>query len=156
MHTRMFRLALLGAFLAAAGALLITFGPPSHAALLALLGSGILFGTTVTYAYPGTPGGTTPPTFPVRQSMVNVQVSFGTTDTVAVITHNFNLTAAQLAAQQPLIMLYQATGGSGTVDAQLTFAATDGNTVTITKNATGAGTERIINVTVLRPNSLIG
>jgi len=156
MNTRYIRLALLVAFLAVAG--LLIAGLDRHfgdAALLRFALFGVVaFGTTITYAYPV--AGATPPTFPNNKSMVNVQVNFGTADTEAILLHNFNLTAAQLAALQPLIFFYNAAGGSGTVDPQLTWANTDANTVTILKGATGAGTERIINVTMLRPNSIIG
>jgi hypothetical protein len=155
MNTRNFRLALLIAFLAVAGLLIVGLHRSGDLAILRLALFGVIaFGTTVTYAYPV--AGATPPVFPNRGSMVNVQVNFGTADTDAILLHNFNLTAAQLAAQQPLIFFYNAAGGSGTVDAQFTLVNTDANTVTILKGATGAGTERIINVTMLRPNSLIG
>jgi hypothetical protein len=74
-------------------------------------------------------------------------------DTVAVLTHNWMLSAAQLAAFLPLITYYiQALDSAGVTLPLLTFALTDSNTVTMTKvAATGSGGTYV--VTMQRPLS---
>lgn len=109
-----------------------------------------LFGTTIIQTWP------IAGTFPTSQQAVsfNTQTSrvvFADADTVAVLTHNWGISAAQLAAFFPLIDFYaQNAGTAGTTLPQLTFALTDSNTVTINKTAaTGSGGTYV--VTLQRP-----
>jgi hypothetical protein len=121
--------------------------------VLAAGAGGLLAGTaTVSYLYPV--AGSTPPTSRQIQllSMLTATVHFGDTDTTAVITHNMNLTQAQLNNGWPLILPY--INAPGTVVPLLSFALTDSNNVTITKAST-TGTNCTLSVTLLRPDSNI-
>ena len=101
----------------------------------------------------GYTGGTTAPTTSQAQVVNSIiaQVFMADTDTTATITHNFQLTAAQLAALYPWICWYVAQFTSSNVQVQplLSFALGT-NTVTITKaSATSSG--GTYNVIVQRP-----
>jgi hypothetical protein len=97
-------------------------------------------------------------TFPTSAQAVdyNTQVNrvvFGDADTTAVLTHNWMIPAAQLAAFFPLINYYIQNANSVLLTYPiLTFALTDSNTVTITKDA-GTGTGGTFVVTLQRPYS---
>lgn len=123
------------------------------ALLWALTALSVAAGTTVTYEYPES--GTTPPTqLQVESlSMVTAHISFGASDTTATVTHNMRLSATELAQLMPVPIFYDT--ASGTADPQISVALTDGNTVTFTKGATGAGTARELNVVILRPSTNI-
>lgn len=96
--------------------------------------------STVTYAYPVS--GTVAPT--IAQALgcnsLTCQVQCSDADTTAVITHNWQLTTAQLNSLFPFIGWYENAGGAGTALAQLSFALTNSVSVTVTKaSATGSG-----------------
>jgi hypothetical protein len=126
-------------------------------AAIALCG---IAGVTVTYAsfqdgsgpHQAYTGGTTAPTI-VQSETVNAvvaTVSFADSETTALISHNMQITAAQLAALQPYIQCYIATGP--TVLPILSFALTSGNVVTVTKTSLeGSGGSLV--VIIRRPYS---
>lgn len=97
-------------------------------------------------------------TFPTSAQAVNFntqisRVIMADADTTATLTHNWGISAAQLAAFFPLINYYaQNVGTNGTTLAQLTFALTDSNTVTITKTA-ATGSAGTFVVEMQRPYS---
>jgi hypothetical protein len=125
-----------------------------HISLPALLmiGSGSIGAFTVTYESfqfngqfgGGYTGGTTPPTQAQSFTVGTViaQLNFTDTDTTFTLTHNFNLSAAAVAALRPCIDWWtvgsvQAVGVA--VAPILTFVGA-ANTVTVTKQqATGSG-----------------
>lgn len=128
------------------------------------LGLGLALGGLVTVTYPsfqtgagfggGYTGGTSGPTQAqaYTQQAMAVQVSFADADTVASITHNFNVSAAQLAALQPYIQWYcQAltTPATGTY-AVLTFALTSANVITVNKTS-NVGTGGTYVIVVRKP-----
>jgi hypothetical protein len=85
--------------------------------------------------------------------MLTAQVNFGDTDTIATITHNWQLSTAQLANLWPTIKSYLNTNG-GTLLPILTWALTNSVAVTITKvSATGSG--GTTTVVLERPHSII-
>jgi len=103
----------------------------------------------VTYKFPVS--GLTAPTD--RQvyglGIVTAQVFMADTDLSAVITHNFGLTAAELADLFP-IPIVNATAGATAFDG-FTYSAT-ANTLTLTKpSAVGSG--GTFNVAILRPHT---
>ena len=130
-----------------------SFHALSHTAKLVLWSvSTLAFGTTVIQTWP------IAGTFPTAAQAFNFntqisRVVFADADTTATLTHNWGISAAQLAAFFPLIDYYaQNVGTTGTTLPQLTFALTDSNTVTITKTAaTGSGGTFV--VTLNRPYS---
>lgn len=129
-------------------------------ATLVSLGVAMLGAVTVTYGsfqdgsgpHGGYTGGTTAPTL-AQSAGVNVvvaTVAMGDTDTTATITHNMNVTAAQLAALQPFVTIGVTT--PGTVVPLLSYALTSANVVTITKGSlTGSGGTYV--VVIRRPGT---
>lgn len=111
-----------------------------------------LFGTVVV-TYKHAVSGTTPPTAiqASKVSALTALVSAADADTTFTITHNWNLTAAQLAALQPWISWVYDTGGTGNTILAFSCAT---NSITVTKG-NGAGSGGTYRVTVLRPNTLI-
>ena len=109
----------------------------------------------VTVTYPLT-GGITAPIAAVMfgHSRLKAQVAASAdADTAIVITHNWNLSAAELAALQPDIVLTPLTA-AGVLSAP-TITTRAANSVTITKStATGSGAAPIqLEVTLNRPAS---
>jgi hypothetical protein len=94
-------------------------------------------------------------TFPTSAQAVdfNTQISrvvMADGDTVAVLTHNWGISAAQLAAFFPLISFYVQNIGS--TAPPVSFALTDSNTVTLNKTGTtGSGGTYV--VSLFRPYS---
>jgi hypothetical protein len=121
--------------------------------------AGLLVGTVVTtYKFQVPPAtaltsGVTAPTAAQAKliNSINVVVRLDDTETTAVLTHNWALAANALALLYPLISWYWTTAGTG----QVSFALTDGNTVTITKT-TGTGSGGTFNVNLLKPHTIIG
>ena len=158
------RVKLIGAALlalAAVPALPFVFHVSAVGIILAL--SGLAAGTaTVTWAsfqdgsgyHGGYTGGTTAPTN-AQAATVNAQqitVLFGDTDTSAVLTHNFGVSAAQLAALQPYlsyICQQLTTPATGTL-AVITVAWTNSNVITLAKQS-NVGTGGSYVFTVRRP-----
>lgn len=108
--------------------------------------------TTVTYAYPVS--GTTAPTAAqsANCNMVTATVFAADADTTAVISHNFSLSAAQLASLWPVVTI--ATAGGGT-PSPLYSMARAANSITLTKQSTAAGSGGTVEVTIQRPFSSI-
>lgn len=128
-------------------------GALAQLAAAAAAGAAFVAGTaTVTYLTPI--HGTTPPTAAQIRllSSVTVTINFGDTDTSAVITHNFGLSAAEAADGYPWTPWWIV--NPGTVVPLISFVNTDTNTVTVTK-ALATGTNCTIEVAVLRPDTNI-
>lgn len=106
----------------------------------------------VTYAYPV--AGTTPPTVlqALGENMLTLTISSLDADTIALITHNWQLTTAQLANLWPLIQMY--VSGAGTAIPIWSFALTNSVLVTVTK-ASAAGGGGTVTVVLMRPHSII-
>jgi len=103
----------------------------------------------VTYLY--SVAGTTPPSLlqDLQLSEVVAQVQFADTDAgPASVTHNWGLTAAQLAVGIPQVSI-TAVALNGTVNPGLTFARVS-NAVTISKGSTAAGSGGTFEVVVNR------
>lgn len=107
---------------------------------------------TVTYNFPV--AGATAPT--VAQAAgcnsLTCQVNMADADTTGTITHNWQLTTAQLANLWPLISVRGQDSGTGSP--VLSFALTNSVAVTVTKQ-TNAGSGGTYVVTLLRPHSMI-
>lgn len=94
-------------------------------------------------------------TFPTSAQAVNYntqisRVVMADGDTIAVLTHNWMIPAAQLAAFFPLISFY--VENVGATYPPVSFALTDSNTVTVNKSGTtGSGGTYV--VTLQRPYS---
>jgi len=123
----------------------------SNPAMIAMgLAVPVIFGTaTVIQTFP------LAATFPTSAQAVNVntqisRVVMADTDTLATLTHNWLLTAAQLAQFLPLISWY--VENPGVSYPVVSFALTDSNTVTMAKTvATGSGGTYV--VSLFRPYS---
>lgn len=71
-------------------------------------------------------------------------------DTTCTITHNFNLTAAEQTNLYPNISWIENNDSTGTVAPVLKFTVST-NTIAVTKNNTGAGSQGTYLVTISRP-----
>ena len=108
-------------------------------------------GITVTYTYPV--AGVTEPTAKqaARKNMLTATILMADADTLAVVTHNWGLSAAELTDRFPMATWNYVT--PGTAPALVSWSRAT-NTVTFTKNNdTGAGGTFEINLE--RPHSLI-
>ena len=79
-------------------------------------------------------------------------------DTTATIVHNWGLTAAQLAALQPWVLITPlAAAQAAALLSGWAAAWTDGNTITLTKatTASSGNTAYQIVVTLLKPHTII-
>jgi len=104
------------------------------------------FGTAYT-------GGTVAPTAvqSAQVNRINATVSFTDTDTTITITHNWGMSAAQAAALEPDLIVYDtALGSSNTTPSGITWSVSNTNSVVGTK-ANVAGSGRTISVTLRRP-----
>lgn len=104
----------------------------------------------------GYTGGATAPTQAqsAGRNLVSALLNFTDTDTVFTLTHNLNLSAAQLAALFPLVTWI--TTGSvqavGTAVAPVLAIAKGANTITVTKlQATGSG--QTVQIDIRRPGT---
>lgn len=133
-----------------------------HASLPHVLaGLVTIVGLTVTYQSfqtgqsfgGGYTGGATGPTLAqsAQVQAVVAQVTMSDTELTAAITHNLNISAAALAAQQPYVTWYIST--PGTVVPLISFALTSVNVVTINKSTITTGTGGVFTVIVRRPYS---
>ena len=106
---------------------------------------------TAVYTYPV--AGATAPTAAqaLLCNMVCATAQFADADTNVVITHNFKLTAAQLANLWPVVIATIVT--AGTLAVNYSVALTDSSTVTIAKVSTSTGSGSTLNVQILRPYS---
>ena len=104
--------------------------------------------STVTYQNPVT--GVTAPTAAqaLNSNTITATVAFGDADTTATVTHNLNLSAAQLALGFPIVSFNFSTAGTLAVNYSVTPAA---NTVVIAKASTAAGSGSTLQVSVARP-----
>jgi hypothetical protein len=103
----------------------------------------------ITYEFPVT--GTTPPAIGWGGNTVTGVVNFLDADTTLLVTHGFNLLAADLASLFPIVIQSPTASNAGSgVGAQLQLALTDSNHITLSK--TGAtGTGGTWNLSILRP-----
>lgn len=108
---------------------------------------------SVLYQYPNGFGGTNPPTQAVMAllSLVTVQVVLGDTDTTAAVTHNMQISAADLGSLFPVVRVLASS--LGTNPAFITVALTNSNVITLSK-ISQVGSNGTFNVYVLRPNTL--
>lgn len=108
---------------------------------------------TVTYAYPV--AGTVPPTATqaFNSNMLTCQVNALDADTAITITHNWGLSAAQIANLWPTIKTYLNTSG-GTAAPLLTYSIASSVAVVITK-VSASGTGGTYTVVLERPHSMI-
>jgi len=109
----------------------------------------MLAGSTVIQTYPI--AGTFPTSAQAFYNNTQInRVVMADADTVAVLTHNWMLSTAQLAAFLPIISFY--IENIGATYPPVSFALTDSNTVTMNKTATtGSGGTYV--VTMARPLS---
>jgi len=114
-------------------------------------GSLLLFGITVTYAYPVS--GVTAPTAQQtnRKNLVTAVVIIGDSDTTTVVTHNWGLSTAELADRFPIIVWNYVTPGTAPLLLSFSRAA---NVVTLVKPS-GAGTGATFEISLLRPHTII-
>lgn len=133
-------------------ALCVAFLAPDLGTVSRVLAGGcLLFGVTVTYAYPVS--GITAPTASLmkHRSLLTVVVIMADGDATADVTHNWGLSVAELADLFPIITWeYVTPGAAATV---LTFARLT-NKITITK-AAGVGSGSTFAVTLMRPHTII-
>jgi hypothetical protein len=120
-----------------------------HLAAMIATGLTMLAGSTIITTWP------IAGTFPTSAQAVNFntqiyRVVTVDADTTAVLTHNWGISAAQLAAFFPLISFY--VENIGATFPPVSFALTDSNTVTMTKLAT-TGSGATLVVTLQRPYS---
>ena len=115
----------------------------------------------ITYINPAGLTGPTPPTAAQMASANNLVAAVSATadgDTTAVITHNWGLSAAQLANYHPFVIISKLTANLAAANLSAWAAAwTDGNTITLTKATTGssgAAGNQIV-VILLKPHSII-
>ncbi len=155
-HFRSIAFAIVGLLaLAGLGAAVHAGIPPGK--ILATLGAGgLLFGTIVvpTFLVPNT-GTVAPTAAQVSISTLNTvvcQMVFADADTVATITHNLNISLADLAKGYPRITAYLT--GSGTFPTLLSFAQTV-NSITVAKPSTAAGSAGTWVAIIDRPHSFI-
>ncbi len=109
---------------------------------------------TVIYNYPTAVGSLIPPTAnQAACSLVKAQAGFLDADTTITITHNFGMTAAELAAGFPIII---AAGVNAGTEAAISFDVSWANSVSvILTKGNAAGTGGTWDFTLLRPHSLI-
>ena len=107
-----------------------------------------MIGVTITYADPVI--GATAPTQAQASAAqsVTATVYLADGDTTATITHNWQLTAAQLAKLRPWVIVLPMAGM--TVYPGLTWALAT-NTVVVSKASTATGSGGTINVVLMRP-----
>jgi hypothetical protein len=102
-----------------------------------------------------TGGGTTPPSAlqSAQVNRVNALVAFTDSDVTITVTHNWGLSAAAAAANEPDIVVYDvALGSSNTQQSNIVWSVSNTNQVVGTKtNIAGSG--RTICVTLRRPAS---
>ena len=114
---------------------------------------------TVTYTYP-VEGATAPTALQASQTnVVGATITASAdADTTATITHNFGLTAGQIAAGFPLISLVPTLSQALTALSAWAVSSITANTVVLTKLAStgsGSGTPQL-SVQIQRPHSFIG
>ena len=127
---------------------------PAHI-VMGAFGAG-LFGTIVvpTFLVPNT-GTFAPTAAQVSVSTLNsitVQAVFADADTVATITHNLNISLADLAKGYPRITGYMV--GAGTFPVLLNYVPTV-NSITVNKPSTAAGSAGTWVIIIDRPHSFI-
>lgn len=107
---------------------------------------------TVNYAYP-TSGSAPTQTTMASLSMVTAQIVGTDGDTGVTVTHNMNLTGAQLANLWPVPVFNYTTAPTTTLANPMQITVLT-NTVTLTKVAQ-TGSAFTGNLAILRPNSII-
>lgn len=141
--------------MAGIGAAVHAGASPGHIAGM-VAGGTLLFGTIVvpTFLVPAT-GTFAPTAAQVSISTLNTvvcQMVFADADTVATITHNLNISTADLAKGYPRITAYLT--GAGTFPTLLSFTQTI-NSITVAKPSTAAGSAGTWIAIIDRPHSFI-
>jgi len=157
-------------FIAGGIAIHQTAGHP-HALLLILSMLSVVAGVpVVTYQFQLPPLGTvSSTTAPTAAQAANItvlvaQVFMDTSDTTTTITHNWGLGLLNQDYFYPIIVPYfnnLATQGTGVTGPGIAFSlpaasTTPANSVTVTKNGTGANTGCTFTVVLLKPHTLLG
>lgn len=112
---------------------------------------------TINYEYPivvAVPPGVAPTALQVHDSVIAAVIATANGDTDAVITHNFGLVAAQLAAGQPEIILIPLQPVA--IVASWVVSAVAANTITVTKLGVGGTSDAAVQlrVHIKRPHSI--
>jgi hypothetical protein len=124
------------------------------AAMVAGLGLGLIGTATVTYLDPSTAATTTPPstTQAAHTPAVTAQIVLGDADTTATVTHDFQISTAQLALLRPWLRIVPLV--IGTAYPALSWALNT-NTVVITKGNTTTGSGGTYECVIERPGPLV-
>lgn len=120
-----------------------------------LAAGGLLAGTvTTTYKYPVS--GTTPPTLlqALTANILTAVVNMADSDTVITLTHNWNLSTAELADLFPLVNVNIEGDATTTVQPIFLVSLTNSSVVTINKPTT-VGTQGTFVCVLLRPHTII-
>jgi len=126
-------------------------GPPSYT-MWATVASLLIAGTTVTYVYPVS--GTVAPTA-IQAAAANAftaQVFMADGETTVAVTHNWQVSAADLAKLFPVPIAY--VSSPGTAVPIVSVALTNSVAVTINK-VSAAGSGGTFNVVLFRPHSMM-
>jgi hypothetical protein len=155
MNTKRKRLAFAGTLLVVAilaGAVLS--GWPG--AVMTLMFLGPVFGSvTVTYTHPV--AGLVAPTALQTKEMVKADIiASADADTTAIVTHNMGLSAAELAAGMPTVVMTLILSQALAALSAWTNTAVDANTATFTKLATAGSLSASpqLRVTITRPHTI--
>ena len=108
---------------------------------------------TLTYTWPVT--GTTAPTAAQMAAFNTIVATLNWSDTEVsqAITHNWNLSATELASLFPIVQAILKSDSTTTVAPVVTVAYTDSSTVTLGKG-TVVGTQGTLVVTLIRPHTI--
>ena len=108
--------------------------------------------STVAYQNPVTGAAAPTAAQALLSNTITASVVFGDADTTATITHNFGLSAAQLALGFPIVSFNLSTTGTLAVNYSVTPAS---NTVVIAKASTATGSGSTLQVSIARPFSAV-
>src|ERR1700676_3495601 len=105
---------------------------------------------TITYTYPV--AGTTAPTIAqaLQCNMVVATINWSDSETTALLTHNWGLSAAQAANLWSTVIIDYLSGSTTTLPQAITVLLTNTNVVTIGKSTIVGGQGTLV-VTLLRP-----
>lgn len=111
---------------------------------------------TITYEYPVATAGTTPPTIlqSLGANMVNALVNWADADTTTLLTHNFQMSAADLTSLFPVVVVNNVVGATTTVAPVITVGLTNSLAITLGKG-TIVGTQGTISVNIFRPLQVV-
>lgn len=144
--------------LAIAALVIVVYKPSGHDLAMALTASGFMLFGAVTVTYKNVGSGTTPPTA-IQATRVNSVVATiaasADADAAAVITHNLNLSAADIAAGWPTVLFEPLSVQFQT--SNWSVASHDPNYLGLVKNnaAGGGAAAAQLKVTVARPHTIV-